>query len=144
MFTEDGDISTLLGRIYDAAGDPTLWAPFLEELAGHTKSDSAAVSPSIRSRIVLSLEFLAGAGGVRSRLSGLLLRLGYLGRSRFAESPRISRRICLHLAIALSISPAEENGILQRLAGARRDRARNVCSPRKQQILCGLSLSLPR
>jgi len=43
MFTEDGDISTLLGRIYDAAGDPTLWAPFLEELAGHTKSDSAAL-----------------------------------------------------------------------------------------------------
>jgi hypothetical protein len=40
MFTEDGDISTLLGRIYDAAGDPTLWAPLLEELAGHTKSDS--------------------------------------------------------------------------------------------------------
>jgi hypothetical protein len=43
MFTEDGDISTLLGRIYDAAGDPNLWAPFLEELAGHTKSDSAAL-----------------------------------------------------------------------------------------------------
>jgi DNA-binding CsgD family transcriptional regulator len=43
MFTEEGEISTLLGRIYDAAGDPTLWAPFIEELAGRTKSNSAAL-----------------------------------------------------------------------------------------------------
>jgi len=43
MFIEEEDNSRLLGRIYDAAGDPTLWAPFIEELARRTQSDSAAL-----------------------------------------------------------------------------------------------------
>lgn len=37
------DISTLLGSIYDAAGDATLWAPLIGSLAERTKSTSAAL-----------------------------------------------------------------------------------------------------
>jgi len=37
------EISTLLGSIYDAAGDATRWAPLIERLAAHTKSTSAAL-----------------------------------------------------------------------------------------------------
>ena len=81
MFIEEEDNSRLLGRIYDAAGDPTLWAPFIEELARRTPIRFCrAVGPSTRSRLVLSVEFLEGAGGVRSRLPGVLPRLGCLGR----------------------------------------------------------------
>jgi len=35
--------SDLLGTVYDAAGDPALWAPLIEELARRTKSTSAAL-----------------------------------------------------------------------------------------------------
>ncbi len=42
MLSEE-EISTLLGRIYEAAGDATLWAPLIETLAERTKSTSAAL-----------------------------------------------------------------------------------------------------
>ena len=35
--------SELIGRVYEAAADPALWAPSIEKLAGHTESDSAAL-----------------------------------------------------------------------------------------------------
>lgn len=39
----DEDISTLLGLIYDAASDATLWRPLIEGLAARTGSTSAAL-----------------------------------------------------------------------------------------------------
>lgn len=33
----------LIGSVYDAAAEPTLWAPFLEQLAKTTRADSAAL-----------------------------------------------------------------------------------------------------
>jgi hypothetical protein len=35
--------SQVIGRVYEAAADPALWAPSIEKLAGHTESDSAAL-----------------------------------------------------------------------------------------------------
>jgi DNA-binding CsgD family transcriptional regulator len=43
MLRDERQLSTLLGMIYDAAGDPTLWAPFIEKFAARTKSTSAAL-----------------------------------------------------------------------------------------------------
>jgi DNA-binding CsgD family transcriptional regulator len=37
------ELSKLLGPLYDAAADPTLWDPFLEQLARKTRSTSAAL-----------------------------------------------------------------------------------------------------
>jgi len=39
----DDDFPSLIGRIYDAAGDASLWATLIEELAGRTKSTAAAL-----------------------------------------------------------------------------------------------------
>jgi hypothetical protein len=43
MLTEERKLSRLLGMVYDAASDPTLWAPFLEELAGRSDATSGAL-----------------------------------------------------------------------------------------------------
>jgi hypothetical protein len=43
MLDRNEELIDLLGRVYEAAGDPTLWAPFIEELAGRTKADSAGL-----------------------------------------------------------------------------------------------------
>jgi DNA-binding CsgD family transcriptional regulator len=43
MIDDEQEFSRLLGDIYDAAGDPTLWTSFIEGLAGRTKSTSAAL-----------------------------------------------------------------------------------------------------
>jgi hypothetical protein len=43
MIDEERELSRLLGDIYDAASDPTLWAPLIEKLAGRTESTSAAL-----------------------------------------------------------------------------------------------------
>ena len=36
-------LTNLMGSVYDAAAEPTLWAPFLEQLAKATRADSAAL-----------------------------------------------------------------------------------------------------
>jgi DNA-binding CsgD family transcriptional regulator len=43
MHSGNENISRLLGSLYDAAADPTLWNPFLEELARSTRATSAAL-----------------------------------------------------------------------------------------------------
>jgi DNA-binding CsgD family transcriptional regulator len=39
----DRALSLLLGSLYDAAADPTLWGPFLQKLARHSGAHSAAI-----------------------------------------------------------------------------------------------------
>lgn len=36
-------LTNLIGSVYDAAAEPTLWAPFLEQLAKTSRADSAAL-----------------------------------------------------------------------------------------------------
>jgi DNA-binding CsgD family transcriptional regulator len=43
MLPSKQELSNLLGILYDAAGDPSLWAPFTEKLARRAKSTSAAL-----------------------------------------------------------------------------------------------------
>jgi DNA-binding CsgD family transcriptional regulator len=43
MLPDSTVLSTLLGSLYEAAADPTLWGPFLRQLAYHSKADSAAL-----------------------------------------------------------------------------------------------------
>lgn len=43
MLPSKQELSTLLGSLYDAAADPNLWAPFLQQLAQTTHATSAAL-----------------------------------------------------------------------------------------------------
>jgi DNA-binding CsgD family transcriptional regulator len=43
MLPGEQELSTLLGTLYDAAADPTLWTPFLQQLAHSTRATSAAL-----------------------------------------------------------------------------------------------------
>ena len=43
MLPDSTVLSTLLGSLYEAAADPTLWDPFLRQLAHHSQASSAAL-----------------------------------------------------------------------------------------------------
>ena len=43
MLPDSTVLSSLLGSLYEAAADPTLWAPFLRQLAHHSQASSAAL-----------------------------------------------------------------------------------------------------